>query len=68
VICLCKIARDATKPLCVLPGELGITARHPVVVDGDWMLPQNHPHASQVLTGTAACVYNVVLDRGHTIV
>jgi hypothetical protein len=68
VVCVCKIARAPTKALCLLPGGLALTARHPIRVNGEWMLPKDHPNAMQVLTGEEGCVYNVVLSQGHTIV
>lgn len=67
VLYAAKIARDATKLLCRLPGGLTITTGHPVCVGGTWQRSADMKGAELVATGSAGCVYNVVLDRSHVL-
>ena len=58
-----KIAR--AKPLLRLEGGLTITKRHPVRVNGVWMLPQQLQGVE--VENPAGVVYNFVLDQSHVV-
>merc|ERR1740139_1906389 len=59
-----KIARD--RPLVRLSCGLTITKKHPVRVNGVWMLPKDLSGVREV-ENTTGFVYNFVLDRSHIV-
>eukprot|EP00746_Dinoflagellata_sp_MGD_P165323 gnl/MRDRNA2_/MRDRNA2_94526_c0_seq1.p1 gnl/MRDRNA2_/MRDRNA2_94526_c0~~gnl/MRDRNA2_/MRDRNA2_94526_c0_seq1.p1 ORF type:complete len:1049 (+),score=177.51 gnl/MRDRNA2_/MRDRNA2_94526_c0_seq1:88-3234(+) len=66
VRCVVRIARPSSKSLVAFPGGLSITAKHPVRIEGKWMLP-GEMH-QQRIPNTSDFVYNFVLDRSHIVV
>lgn len=68
VRCVVRVHRSAQKNLVSLPGSgLQITARHPVRVDGVWILPGQMPDGKLAPTGASSCVYNLVLSHSHVL-
>lgn len=66
VRCVVRIARPSSKGLVAFPGGLTITAKHPVRISGQWMLPGEMYH--QRVPSASDYVYNFVLDRSHIVV
>jgi Mg-chelatase subunit ChlD len=58
VVCVVRSAHPSSDLVRI--GELEVTAKHPIRVDGKWTLPVGEPV-------TGSIVYNFVLDRCHVL-
>jgi len=62
--CMVRIAEAADKSLISFPSGLTITEKHPIRLNGNWILPKDVEGASKI-ENTTGYVYCFVLDRCH---
>lgn len=66
VRCVVRIDRTPSKGLVVLSNGLTITPRHPIKVNGIWMLPQDLSNTS-TCPNPSGVVFNLVLETNHVL-